>query len=81
MLQPPGGFLRLGMPAANGPAQTVEPFHGVQVVAVEANPPHSRYGLAGVGEDAHHQKVGDGKHISLHTKAFQNPVNTVLHQL
>ena len=79
MLQPSGSFLRFRMTAADGPAQAVKPLHGIQVVAVEADPPHSRYGLAGVGKDAHHQEVGNGEHIGLHAKAFQDPVHTVFH--
>ena len=79
ILQPIHQLLRLRAAVADGPAQVRIHFNGIQIVAVGADAAHSGHGLAGFGDDADGQAVGDGECLGLVAVGFQHALDALLH--
>ena len=63
IIQPLGDLVRIGLAVANSTAQTGEPFHGIQIIAVIADAAHTGHGFAFRGFDTDRQTIGNCKYF------------------
>ena len=78
-VQHPQSFFRIRLFGADSAAQSIEPLHGVQIVAMEADAAHAGNGFTLLRENADDQIVVHGGDLRFQTVGGQNQPCAVLH--